>query len=251
MLCSEWSLVKSNGATATVQPLRCRCWTCEECAPIRKRQLMAQAHSGHPNTFLTLTVNPRRGRDHHDRARSLAHAWRKLRQRAMRKYNLDALPFLAVFEKTKAGEPHLHILMRSQWLSQKWLSAQMRELIGAPIVDIRRVHGASKVADYVSKYIGKDPKRFVGTKRYWSSRDYEPKVPFDEEDDGSPKTWTMLMRRTAGVTVSNMTADGFAIIDEQDGVTTLAYPALRSHWQVNPPDPPPVGRLSWSAFDLV
>ena len=250
MLCSEWSLVKANGLTCTVQPLRCRCWSCEECAPIRKRQLMAQAHAGHPDTFLTLTVNPKRGLGADDRAKSLAHAWRTLRKRAMRKYKLEALPFLAVFEKTKRGEPHLHILLRVKWLSQRWLSAQMRDLIDAPIVDIRRVTGTAKISAYISKYIGKDPQRFVGTKRYWSSRDYESQMPSDQALDADGITWTEVARRSVSLQVFVMQNNGFRIIEQQDGVTTLAYPRGHRSWQVEPPDPPPLGRLSRPALDL-
>lgn len=172
VLCREWSLIKRKGDRATVEPLKCRCWHCEYCAPLRQRQLRAIARSGNPTTFLTLTVNPAQGDGPHDRARRLAHAFRLLIKRAKRKYRLKSIPFLAVFERTKAGEPHLHVLLRVRWLHQRWVSEVMGELIGAPVVDIRRVQGAKRVAAYVSKYIGKDPAPFEGTKRYWRSRDY-------------------------------------------------------------------------------
>lgn len=44
--------------------------------------------------------------------------------------------------------------------------------MNAPIVDIRRVKGAKEAAAYVSKYVGKEPTVFEGTKRYWRSQDW-------------------------------------------------------------------------------
>lgn len=244
MLCSEWALVKSDGRTATVKPLRCRCWTCDECAPVRKRQLMAQAHAGRPDTFLTLTVNPSRGIDPADRARSLAHAWRSLRKKAIRKYKLDGLPFLAVFEKTKHGEPHLHILLRVKWLSQKWLSRQMQQLIDAPIVDIRRVNGSSKIAAYIAKYIGKDPQRFKGTKRYWSSRDYDQGPSVDQDDDSDYPPVFEVFQRTVLAQVSLMLKDGFRVTDQTPQGIILDFPSNSkspylnlSPWSPIPPPP--------------
>ncbi len=52
----------------------------------------------------------------------------------------------------------------------------------APIVDIRRVKDSATFVNYVTKYVGKDPHRFEGCKRYWSSQDYEQR----DDEDGSP-----------------------------------------------------------------
>lgn len=240
MLCSEWSLVKANGTVVTVALLRCRCWSCEECSPIRKRQLMAQAHAGHPTVLLTLTVNPKRSLTPDERARDLAGAWRKLRKRAMRKYSLTKLPFIAVFEKTKRGEPHLHILLRVKWLSQKWLSQQMRDLIEAPIVDIRKVTGPSKIAAYIAKYIGKDPQRFVGTKRYWASQDWELPGPDDDYTDEDEPIWTEVRRCSQATVVRLMLDDGYTFLDETNGVVSLAYPPRHPSYLIEPPIPPPL-----------
>lgn len=173
VLCREWTLVKETGGVTTAEPLKCRCWTCDYCQPIRLRQLKGMARAGAPDTFLTLTVNPQTGHTPDERARDLAKAWRLIRKRAIRRYAYAVIPFLAVFEKTKRGEPHLHILMRVKWLDQRWVSDVMRELIGAPIVDIRRVRSAKQAAAYVAKYVGKDPMTFNGCKRYWRSQDWE------------------------------------------------------------------------------
>jgi len=98
-----------------------------------------------------------------------------------RRYGHDSINYFAVVEETKQGEPHLHILLRSPYIPQAFISDCMRDLIGAPIVDIRRIRSARDVVTYVAKYITKAPKQFGTAKRYWSSRDYEIK----ERDDYS------------------------------------------------------------------
>jgi len=135
--------------------------------------LIALAKSGKPDTFITLTVNPATNLDPARRARALARAWPKIVKRAKKKYGYKSIPYLCVFEATKKGEPHLHILCRLKWIDQRWLSDQMRELINAPIVDIRRVRSTDQAAHYISKYIGKEPGHFKSCKRYWRTQDYE------------------------------------------------------------------------------
>ena len=183
VLCREWTKVKHQRGIAVAEPLKCRCWSCDYCYPIRLRQLKGLARAGLPDTFLTLTVNPAYGLTPDERARGLAKAWRLIRKRAMRRYGYKAIPFLAVFEKTKRGEPHLHILMRVKWLDQRWVSKVMEALIGAPIVDIRRIQSVRKAAAYIAKYVGKDPSAFEGCKRYWRSQDWEPKVAKDNDGE--------------------------------------------------------------------
>ena len=153
------------------------------------------AADGAPDTFLTLTANPKCFESPDARAQALVKAWRTIRRRAQKKYGYDSIPFLAVFEATKRGEPHLHILLRVKWLDQEWLSAQLEELTGAKIVDIRRVKGRRQAAAYVTKYVGKSPGAFEGCKRYWKSQDYIIKDEADEEtDDYDPSEWEVVKR---------------------------------------------------------
>lgn len=181
MLCTEWTLVKDAGEHIYCQPLYCNSWKCEICHPRRADRLQAQAHAGAPNSFLTLTSNPRVGASPDERARLLSAAWKNLRRWIKRNYNLRAVPFLAVFEKTKRGEPHLHILMRAPFIKQADISLKMDEYADAPIVWITRVRSKKHAARYVAKYVGKDPALFEGTKRYWQSPDYQ--VTSREDDD--------------------------------------------------------------------
>lgn len=187
MFCSEWALVKDEGAKITIMPLRCKCWTCDVCRPIRAARLVWEAKRGKPNLFVTLTSRRTPGGCPHAAARALSHAWRTVRREYIKEHGKGSLAFLVVFEATKSGWPHLHMVARCKWLSQKWLKKRMGELIDSKHVDVRRIRGLSKVAHYVTKYIGKNPHRFIGTKRYWRSLDYL--FPSDEEEDIYDGIW--------------------------------------------------------------
>lgn len=172
MLCGEHTLVKNERDTITLYPLPCKCWTCPECRSARSARLTAEALAGKPDLFVTLTSRVRDDWTPAYAARRLAWAWRIIRREYIRDHGKGSLPFLAVFEATKQGWPHLHIVARCKWLDQKWLSKRMATLTDSHRVDVRRIKSIRKVARYVTKYIGKNPERWAGTKRYWRSRDY-------------------------------------------------------------------------------
>lgn len=134
---------------------------------------MAEGIGGRPDMFLTLTI---RSNDHGDpiaAAKRLSRAWRLLRLRIMRSMKWKQLPFLAVFERHLSGWPHLHIMLRSKYIPQKWLSDQMLDLIDSPHVDVRRIRDHKQAVAYVAKYTGKDCHKFGTCKRYWQSKDYD------------------------------------------------------------------------------
>jgi hypothetical protein len=146
------------------------------------------ATDGQPTTFITLTVNPRSGQSPTERAQELSDAWKVVVKRARRKWTKAPLEYLAVFEETKKGEPHLHILARAPYIPQRWLSEAMDELISAPIVDIRAVGKVANAARYVAKYVGKGPKAFASMKRYWSSRGYDVVTEKKSKDFVKPES---------------------------------------------------------------
>jgi hypothetical protein len=152
--------------------------------------------SGHPTTFLTLTVSRKANPDKDIAARALVRAWRLVRQRARKKYGYKTIPFLAIFEATKHGHPHLHILARVRWLDQKWLSDQMNDLLKSPVVDIRRVNSQRGAARYVTKYLSKAPHQFATLKRYWRSLDFKLD-PEEEKDAIQSQPYELEIVRTA------------------------------------------------------
>lgn len=172
-VCGGWSIIKHETTGSRAITLWCRAWSCPDCAPYRLAALKKMATDGQPTTFLTLTVNPATGESVDDRARALVDAMRIMIKRARRKFTKAPIEYLAVFEETKKGEPHLHMLMRAPFVPQKWISAVMDELIRAPVVDIRQVKSQRLVARYIAKYVAKGPKAFHALKRYWSTRGYD------------------------------------------------------------------------------
>lgn len=185
VLCSEATIVNSDDTGGQASILRCKRWNCELCRPFNRWKVIKIARRGQPNTFITLTCNPMRYETPDEAARDMKRALVLLRRHVEERYAVKNLPFVVVFERTQRGWPHMHILCRVDWIDQKWLSGEMAKLIGAPVVDIRRIDNAKKMAHYVSKYIGKDPHAFKGCKRWWRSQNYDlaetdekPKVMF-------------------------------------------------------------------------
>jgi len=133
------------------------------------------AKAGNPTKFVTLTSRRVEGGDPDAAARALVRAWRNIVQRARREGLIDECEYLAVFESTRQGWPHLHILARMGYLDQRWLSERMAEYCDSPVVDIRAVYATGHAAAYIAKYISKGPGRFAGTKRYWRTRRWAEK----------------------------------------------------------------------------
>lgn len=201
--CSTSLLEEAGPKVKHVVALFCRTWRCPHCSKLRKSQLIAEAIGGQPNTLITLTYKVNDKTTPELAAVELAHAWRRVRRKLTNINPEQTIPFLAVFERTKQGWPHLHILARSRWIDQKWLSNQMDHEIGSPIVYIQRIDNAGRVSGYVAKYIGKDPHRFGNTKRYWSSRGYDLREPYVKRDTSAYVfrqttlyAWALLQRTT-------------------------------------------------------
>jgi hypothetical protein len=175
--CQDGTRVASGQGWRCAVETRCNSWACETCNPDRVRRLIALALGGEPTKFLTLTVNPRRGQNPTHRRKLLAIAWNHLVKRWRRLHAGKEIAFLVVCERTKLGEPHLHILLRAPWTAQKVISQWMRELAAAPVVWIERIDDERKAARYVAKYVGKEPAQFGKSKRYWTSRNWDLREP--------------------------------------------------------------------------
>lgn len=191
-VCGGWSLVKHEATHTTAITLWCNSWQCPDCLPHRLRRLKRDASDGKPDKFITLTVNPAVGQSVEQRAYDLSNAWKIVVKRIRRKWKGSKIEYMCVFEETKRGEPHLHILARAPYIPQKWLSEQLDELISAPIVDIRAVRGQKMAAAYVAKYVGKGPRPFGKLKRYWCTPGYGTSVKLDQPDSEYPWSgWTV------------------------------------------------------------
>lgn len=233
--CGEQTAVKREGKQLTAVSLRCRSWTCPECRQLRQRQLIAEANGGTPNTFLTLTNRRVPDKTPIDAARELAKAWRLVRLRIMRRYKFKRLPFIAVFEPHASGWPHLHILMRSGFIDWGWLSAQMRELLNSPHVDIRRIDNRGRVSAYVAKYCAKGTTKFGTCKRYWCSQDYDTRQP---QDDDTPRKgqagWRVELQPLARI-LNNWTECGFIVRRVSQRVAACIILTVSEQYERGPP----------------
>lgn len=191
MLCRQATIVKQYVHHLVVNPLRCRCWHCPECEGMRLAGLAQMAREGRPTTFLTFTMRGDETSDHAEQARTIKWAWTNMRRLICRKYKIKHIPFLAIFEETQKGVPHLHVLARMGFVDQAWLSEQWERMTGAFKVDIRAVRSVKGVARYVSKYVSKAPKMWEGTKRYWRSLDWikKPEAPKGDHPKSHISWW--------------------------------------------------------------
>ena len=198
MLCSEASLVNHGERAIRAITLRCRCWSCDFCLPMRKARLVEDVAAGQPNRLLTLTTRYVEGADPIAEARRFTLAWGRLWRLIRKRYPGQSLAFFVVREAHKSGWPHIHVALRAPFIKWEWLSAQWEALTGSSGADIRAIYKAGDAAKYLAKYIGKDPHRFGTTKRYWHSRNW-----FDVRPEPRPETsgWNSrwyLVRETIG-----------------------------------------------------
>jgi len=206
VLCSQFHLRRQDFYGQSIKLLPCRNWHCDQCQPSRLRQLRAIAASGDPNICLTLTVNTSTGESIVDRYKKLHNAWKILVKRMVREFkkppeirwklkateqtdkqkqrheyynrrikqgSVKRIHYMAFPEETENKEPHLHILLRTKYIPQAWISEQMKELINSPIVWIEKVKGAAGAIAYVTKYVTTAPAQFGKSRRYWYSKYYQ------------------------------------------------------------------------------
>jgi hypothetical protein len=178
MLCTELTKIKPGKAGLVIEPLKCKRWTCEHCAPMLRRMFIAKCLAGNPTTFITLTIRADFGTLGEQAAR-LVSAWRIIRQRWKREHNGQEIPFIARLEPhPSSGRPHMHILCRAPYIPQRWLSHRMQDLAGSPVCDIRAVRSRKHAAVYLAKYLGKNTAhKYPGSKRWWRSHDYDQTPP--------------------------------------------------------------------------
>jgi hypothetical protein len=195
MLCSSVTILQQHPPGVKVTSLPCKCWGCAPCAEVNKAKLKRRAYAGFPTKFLTATVNPAIGINPDHRAGLLRDAWQKVVRQIKQKYKGQEVEYLVVFEKTKKGEPHIHVLLRSQYIPQPWLKMRFEQEIQAHQVNIKEVKNKKAVASYVAKYMAKDPEKFPGCKRFWTSKHWQllEEIPWKNPDGEPIRQWVELM----------------------------------------------------------
>lgn len=212
-LCTHQTTVKSEGESGLAFPIRCKRWSCETCAQLNRARVIAIARNSKPRALLTLTVSSKDYPDPDDAAQALKRGLRLLRLRLSRHPRLTNFQFLAVFERHKSGHPHLHLLIKGNYLPWKELRAIWQSLTGSYMVDIRKIASTGHAALYCAKYIGKDLAAFAGCKRWWRSHGYSDTPTDDYVPEHRPRQferWTFTIHELRFA----LAAQGFAIEKE-------------------------------------
>ncbi len=172
-LCGEDTLRNDSTAGVCTATMLCNAWSCETCRPRRRARLMAEAASGEPKRFITLTISPRVGSSPEERRAIMGKALSRLAQKLRRRWGRKSFEYFVVCEAHESGEPHLHICQRGRYIPQPVLSKLWQALTGGRVVHIRKVDNTDAAVKYVAKYVSKKPEQFGFAKRYWQSRGYQ------------------------------------------------------------------------------
>lgn len=175
--CTGLSIVKDYAGHKTIATLRCKRWSCPDCGPRRALDLRWRARNARPTKFLTLTIRKGMFPTPDEQAAQMVEGWKLLRQYLCRLYGWKAIPFIAIFEKHKSGWPHLHILMRCDYVPQRVIRDWWQARFQSHMVWIEKIDSPAKAAKYISKYVSKAPEAFAHCKRYWASHDYDLTKP--------------------------------------------------------------------------
>jgi len=144
-----------------------------------RKRLRRRLINGEPTALLTLTLRAGKAEGRNAQFHTASVAIHALTKRIRRAYPHRRFEYALVWEQTKKGTPHAHLLIRAGFIPQAWLSRAWKELTGASIVDIRKVQSRAQVAAYVTKYLAKGPSAPPYCKRWRTTRNYsasEPKV---------------------------------------------------------------------------
>ena len=171
-ICGSTSRVKHTPAGRECSSDYCDRWSCGTCFRKRLKRLSEELAGGDPNIFITITWAVGRGIERIPAALLQRQAWAKFVALYNREHGACALQYMAVCEATQEDWPHMHILVRAKWVSQKKLSAFMKKEIGAEIVDVQSLKQIRSVAKYLAKYLAKGPAQYGTLKRYWRSLGY-------------------------------------------------------------------------------
>jgi len=165
--CGAWCATAQleDGSWIAV-PLRCRSWSCPTCAPMLKRRLLRRLRYARPNRFATLTTSRHTAPTPEEAFLVANAAVAALIKRWRRRFPDELVDYFLVWERTQAGWPHVHLLLRAPKVSKHWLSACWRELTGSYVIDLQLVGSTQHAATYLAKYLAKDPAVPEGFRRW-------------------------------------------------------------------------------------
>lgn len=227
--CGIWSVIaEGDDGEVLVHPLACRSWQCPRCRKRNARILLQRLGTAKVTTLLTLTCNPSAHTGQPAAFRAMSRAVNSLFKRIRRQWPAARVEYFLVWERTRRGWPHAHLLLQAPFVPQAWLSAAWDELTGARVVDIRAVHTTQQVTSYLAKYLAKDPFVPQGMKRYRSSRRFFDYLIRELPRQDRPTYRWSLVRRSAGELATEFSRAGLVLSVHPDG-SFQAWPRASPH----------------------
>jgi hypothetical protein len=172
-VCGMFSLVVIEEDSVKVAPIGCGLWKCPLCAKRKANHWIARIRNEDAQLFITLTLNPATIPPEVTPQKQIYRAFSKLVKRIRDKRG--PFEYVATLEFTKRGLPHLHVIARSRYIPQKWLSQQAQQSGLGKICYIKKVDSAGRAVRYIAKYLLKaaDATEFeAGTRRIRASRGF-------------------------------------------------------------------------------
>ena len=206
--CVKGSIIgqDENTGRVIVVPLCCKSWNCPKCADRLMEHWVNVAVAGQPDRFLTLTGDPNLHRSPLLMRVAIKNAWSKFVQHWRRgrpkKNGRTIMPphkleYIQVWELHKSGYPHLHVLIRGDYIPQPYLRQWMIKAGVGQVVDVRKISdprlAAAEVMKYTMKAANSTADALEGSRIITTSRNYKPNAldePTDENCAGY--TWVRL-----------------------------------------------------------
>lgn len=230
MYCGLATTIIDDGPGIKAFPFKCNCWHCESCFYRRLWSLKELAKAGKPSKFITLTASVKDYDTPSEAAQALVHGWRMLLQRMKRDGIVKEIEYLAVFEETQQGWPHLHILARAPYIPQEYISRYMDKYADSPIVDIRKVYTQRHAAWYVAKYVSKGPGRFEGTKRYFRSKNYVIDQDYLNRKKTTPHSLAVTVEASLCSVMSRLCHSGWSVTHDVSQHRLEGRPTGKAGW---------------------
>jgi hypothetical protein len=211
--CPNGTIALTHSTTVNLLPARCNRWACSRCGPRKARRLRKRLERSRPNRLVTLTLRPDPSLTPREQLAIANHAWSILWRRLRRKHGRNAVGYAKIVELTKAGTPHLHIIVQSPFIEQRWLSAAWLELTGSFIVDVRHVQKRKGVAGYLTAYLTKALAVPPGMRKWSAARHFVPPTPEPPLEEGELPpvgSWhrASLLKLSAAYLAGGYTYDG-------------------------------------------
>lgn len=215
-LCTPDVSVKTRSTSGEAVPVRCKRWSCEECAKANKRQVIRAGIAGNPRALLTLTVSSKHYETPELAALALKRGLRNLRLDLKRHPKLKNFEYLAVFEEHQSGYPHMHLLITGKYIPWQYLRQVWERITGSIHIHIKKIPNARQAAAYCAKYISKSLKAYEGCKRWWRSHGY-PRPEDRPDDDPEARRGWGRWEINANEMAFNLKMAGYTVTQEPNG----------------------------------